>query len=91
MENYDPHLASYPFDWIPKGIYYDMMDTRNDATTNPQYVNINDQVAGYTNQQFFNAFSSSITTLGDYKTNLLQQSNNNQSAQVTNLFFQYGY
>ncbi len=83
LENYDPHLPNYPFDWIPKGLYYDMMDNRNE--NNP----VVDQVAGYTNQQFFNAFSSSITSLGAYRQNL--PNINNQAIQVTNLFQQYGY
>ncbi len=91
LENYDPYLINYPFDWIPKGIYYDMIDNRNDATAIPRYVNLTDQVSGYTNQQMFNAFSSGITTLQGYKSNLLSQNNNNQSTQVISLFSQYGY
>ncbi len=67
------------------------MDDRDDFTAIPQYVNIDDQVVGYGNQQFFSAFNSSITTLGDYWQNLLQQNPNNQTNQVTNLFHQYGY
>jgi hypothetical protein len=91
LENYDPHLTGYPFDWIPKGLFYDMMDTRNDINSVPRIVSINDQVTGYTNQQFFNAFSSNITDLTAYRQNLLQQNGNNQSPQVINLFQQYGY
>ena len=45
----------------------------------------------HANQIFFNAFNSSITTLGAYKQNLLQQNNNDQSIQITSLFSQYGY
>lgn len=68
-----------------------MMDTRNDITAIPIYANIDDQVSGYTNAEFFNAFSSSIYTLADYKTNLLLQNGNNQSVGVNSLFTQYGY
>jgi len=80
-----------PFHWIPKGLYYDLMDTRNDKITYPFQPLIDDQVSGYTNQQFFNAFSSSIKDISSYKTNLLQQNANNQSTQVLSLFQQYGY
>jgi hypothetical protein len=85
LENYNPLLSGFPFNWIPKGLFYDMIDTRNESSP------VIDQVSGYTNQQFFNAFSSSITSLGAYRQNLLLQNGNNQSAQVINLFQQYGY
>lgn len=84
LENYDPNLSGYPFDWIPKGLYYDMIDTRNE-TIFP----VSDGVAGYTNQQLFNAFNSNITSLGAYRQNL--PNINNQAVQVTNLFQQYHY
>lgn len=85
LEAFDPNLQSDPFNWIPKGLFYDMKDYSNENTP------VVDQVSGYTNQQMFNAFGSSITSLPSYRTNLLQQNNNNQSAAVTNLFGQYGY
>jgi hypothetical protein len=84
LENFDPTSSAH-FHWIPVGLYYDMMDIRNENSP------VIDQVSGYTNQQFFNAFSSSITSLGSYKTNLLQQNGNNQSTQINSLFTQYGY
>jgi hypothetical protein len=91
LENFDPTSTAH-FHWIPVGLYYDMMDTRNDKTAVPWTgINIDDQVSGYTNQQFFKAFSSSIGTLGSYKTNLLQQNSNNQATQVNSLFTQYGF
>ena len=91
LENFVPNVSGAHFSWIPVGLYYDMNDPRNDATAVPRIVNIDDQVSGYTNQQFFNAFSSSITSMGSYKTNLLNQNGNNQSTQVTSLFSQYGF
>ena len=89
LENFSPYRTGDPFYWIPTGLFYDMFDTRNEqkATGGP----VDDNVSGYTNQQFFNAFSSSISTLGSYRSNLLQQNGNNQSAQVIYLFSQYGY
>ncbi|MEO9020947.1 MAG: hypothetical protein ABI237_13140 [Ginsengibacter sp.] len=86
LENFSPYRTYDPFYWIPTGLFYDMIDVRNENSP------VVDQVSGYyTNQKLFNAFSSSITALGAYKTNLLQQNGNNQSTQVTNLFSQYGY
>jgi hypothetical protein len=86
LENYNPLTPNYPFNWIPKGLFYDMMDIRNEAL-----VPVTDAVSAYTNQQFFNAFNSNITALAPYRQNLLAQNGNNQSVQVTNLFQQYGY
>lgn len=89
LENFDPNSSS-SFHWIPVGLFYDMMDTRNDKTVIPSFLNIDDQVSGYyTNQNFFNAFSSSISSFSSYKTNLLQQNGNNQSTQINSLFTQY--
>ncbi len=90
LENFSPYRTSDPFYWIPTGLFYDMIDTRNEqkATGGP----VDDNVSGYyTNQKLFDAFNSSITTLGAYKTNLLVQNSNNQATQVTSLFSQYGY
>jgi hypothetical protein len=91
LENFDPNFTTAPFHWIPKGLFYDMMDGRNDFLAIPLFVNIDDQVSVYTNQKFFDAFNSNITSLGAYQQNLLQQNVGNQSAQITNLFQQYGY
>ena len=90
LEDFSPYRLPDPFHWIPQGLFYDMMDARNEQklTGGPVDDNVSDY---YTNQKFFNAFSSSITTLGSYKTNLLNQNGNNQSPQVTSLFSQYGY
>ncbi len=91
LENFAPNVTGAHFSWIPVGLFYDMMDDRNDNTATPRIVNIDDQVSGYSNKEFFNAFSSSITSLASYKANLLQQNANNQSTQVNSLFSQYGY
>ncbi len=91
LEEYDPKNPADQFKWIPIGVYYDLMDDRNDLYSDPYFPKINDQVSGYTNQQMFNAFGSSIGSMQDYKANLLLQNSNNQSSQVLNLFQQYGY
>lgn len=46
------------FRWIPQGIYYDMIDDRNDLTVPFPRVPINDEVLNYTNLQFFNALDA---------------------------------
>lgn len=90
LENFSPYRTYDPFYWIPTGLFYDMMDARNEQKATGG--SVDDNVSGYyTNQKIFNAFSSSTTTLGSYKTNLLNQNSNNQSIQVTSLFTQYGY
>jgi hypothetical protein len=76
FKNFYQNLTTYIFHWIPKGLYYDMIDDRNDFLFNQSAVH--DEVSGYTNQEFFNAFRSNITTLQGYRDNLLQLNNNNQ-------------
>lgn len=90
LELYDPNLAGYPFNWIPKGLYYDLLDTRVENKPPVGTGPVNDSVSGYTNQQMFNAFNSTILSIQSYKTNFIQQ-NNITSANVTNLFQSYGY
>ena len=86
LEFFNPNLSADPFHWIPKGLYQDLRDANNE--TNP----VADIVSGYyTNQRMFTAFSSSITTLQGYRTNLLSQNSNTQATQVTSLFNQYHY
>ncbi len=85
LEDFSPLRTADPFHWIPQGLYEDLLDTRNEP--NP----ITDAVANYTNQQFFNAFNSSITTMQGYRTNLLNTTTNTTSGSVANLFQQYGY
>lgn len=88
-ENFNPNLTVDRFEWIPQGLFYDLMDNRNDFTFDPTMAN--DQVSGYTNQQMFNAFSGTIYTLQNYRIRLLQTSTNSTSGFVPNLFSQYGY
>lgn len=85
LEGFDPDLPSDPFQWIPQGLFHDLMDINNE--TNPVF----DQVSGFTNQQMFNAFQSDIFTLQDYRYKLLLQNGNNQAAEVTSLFNLYHY
>ncbi len=85
LEGFNPNYTADPFKWIPKGIYLDLRDATVENTP------VIDQVSNYTNQQLFNVFLSSVTTLPAYKTKLLQATSNSTSANVPNLFAQYGY
>lgn len=91
LEDFDPGRANDPFRWIPQGLYYDMIDDRNDLLVPTPRVFIDDDVSNYTNLQFFNALDNDITSLPNYRARLLQENANNQSVQVTNLFSAYGY
>jgi len=71
------------------GLYYDLIDNRNDQTvTNPR-VPLDDQVAGYTNQQFFNALDADIRSLPAFRLRLLSENGNNQAAGVNTIFTFY--
>lgn len=88
-ESFNPNLQSDPFNWIPQGLFFDLMDPANETIANFNFVN--DFVSGYTTSQMFNTFQSNIYTLQDYRARLLQTTTNNTSAQVTGLFAQYNY
>lgn len=89
LEDFDRGRINDDFRWIPQGLYYDLIDDRNDQAFGR--VNLNDVVLGYTNQQFFNALDNDITALQDYRVRLLNENGNNQSAGVTTIFNFYGY
>jgi hypothetical protein len=86
LEDFSPARTIDPFRWIPQGLYFDMIDTRNEVG-----IPVVDGVSNYTNQNFFNALDADINSLSNYRLRLLSENGNNQSIQVTNLFGQYGY
>ncbi|HVI44134.1 MAG TPA: hypothetical protein VM802_04675, partial [Chitinophaga sp.] len=85
LEDYDPRRLDYPFQWIPSGLYYDLLDNRADL----QYVT--DNVNGYTNQQMFAALQSDVSSIIQFRDRLLLNNGNNQQSQVKTLFTSYGY
>jgi len=91
LEDFSPFRTYDPFRWIPDGLYYDLIDDRNDLFAVPLRVNINDAAFGYTNQQLFNALDADIKNLRDYRVRLLSQNGNSQATEVTQLFNGYGY
>ena len=85
LEDYNPKKSDDVFHWIPYGLYYDMIDTRAESSPIPDYV------SGYTNQDFYGALSSSVTSIPQFRDKLLLNRNNWQVTQVIPLFYQYGY
>lgn len=91
LEDFSPDRTNDFFRWIPYGIYYDLNDNRNDNLAIPTRVFVEDQVAGYTNQQFFNALGQDIVSIPGFRARLLFQNGNNQLAEVNLLFNGYHY
>jgi hypothetical protein len=93
LEDFNPRrTVDDPFWWIPKGLYYDLIDNRNDNTAViPPRVLLIDNVVGYTNLQFFNALDADINNLPSYRVRLLSENANNQAAGVNTIFTFYGY
>ena len=89
LEDYSPFRTNDVTWWIPYGVYYDLIDNRND--NNFVRVLIDDQVTGYTNQQMFNALDNDINNPADYRVRLLNENNNNQINNLTLIFNRYGY
>lgn len=93
LEDFDPinRRDADPFWWIPQGLYYDLIDNRNDNGVPIPRVTLNDNVFSYTNQQFFNALDADINTLGLYRARLLSENANRDAVGVTTIFTFYGY
>jgi hypothetical protein len=92
LEDFNPRrTVEDPFFWIPQGLYYDLLDNRNDNLAIPPRVLLNDVVTGYTNQQFFNALDDDINNLPTYRIRLLNENGNNQAVGVTSIFTFYRY
>ena len=83
LENFDPNNLNDPFRWIPDGIYYDLLDARNEAFP------VIDNVVGYTNQQFFAVLQPDVKSVSAFRERLLSQNGNNQAVEVNQLFNSY--
>lgn len=92
LEDFSPRrTVEDPFFWIPQGLFYDLIDNRNDRDALPRRVDLNDAVFSYTNQQFFNALDADINNLPAYRVRLLSENANRDAAGVTTIFQFYGY
>ena len=85
IENHNPNATNVNWPWIPEGLPYDLIDVIGE--NNPEI----DNVAGYTNQQCFNALQSDVRSIPDFRKRILQQNGNNQQVQVNALFNEYRY
>lgn len=88
LEHFNPNLTADRFEWIPQGLFYDLWDPANELKPSAP---VDDNVAGYSNAQMFNAFSNNIYNLQVYKTNLLAITSNPTSINVSQLFAEYHY
>lgn len=85
IENHNPNLIADVHRWIPQGICYDLIDFVGEVTP------VNDNVAGYTTQQCFNALQADVRTVPVFRDRLLQQNAFSQQFQVNTLFNEYNY
>jgi hypothetical protein len=90
IEDFSPNRLNDNFRWIPEGIYYDMIDNRNDFVVSGSPLPI-DNVSNYTNQQLFQALDPDVRSMPQYKARVLLENSNNQSTQLIELFDQYHY
>ncbi len=91
LEDFSPLRTNDPFAWIPQGLFYDLVDNRNDELQNPQRIPLNDGVSSYTIQELFNAIDDDITTIPAYRIRLLQENSNRDAAGVTTIFNFYNF
>ncbi len=90
LEDFSSQRTNDPFFCIPQGLFYDLIDNRNDRAATGNVILPNDNAINYTNQQFYNALESDIKSLPSYRIRLLNQNTNNQAG-VTPLFTYYNY
>jgi hypothetical protein len=90
-KKYSPNRLTDPHRWIPEGIYYDMMDFRNDRLVVKPTVEITNEVNWFTNLQFNNALESNVKSMPAFRTRFIQQNGNGQLTQINTLFTWYNY
>jgi hypothetical protein len=87
IERFNPNTWSNG--WIPKGLMHDLTDIGEPSNTG-----IIDNVSGYNLAQRFNAMTSSVTSVGQYRSTFLNQNpgmNQTQMGHFNQLFNSYGY
>lgn len=95
LENHNPKINELtgtltdPWQWIPQGLCYDLIDNRNDNQF--LFSQPIDNVSGYTTLKCFNALQSDVRSIPAFKNRLLLQNGNDQLTNVNILFSQYGY
>lgn len=74
------------YNWIPFGMFYDLIDSGEPSSTL-----VIDNVNGYTPGMIFQSIGANVLTIGQFKTDLLGRHGNIQSPQVNQLVQSYGY
>ena len=86
LEDFSPSRTADPFRWIPQGLFYDMIDVRNDFGVTGNSLLPADMVGNYRKQQFFDALDSDISSLSANRERLIGLNPNNQTADIRSLF-----
>jgi hypothetical protein len=88
LESYDPSRKQDPSYWIPKGLFYDLIDPKIE-----QFVasKITDEVSGYQCKQIFSLFNKDMNNMQDFKAKFITRYGGDQKKAIEDLFGQYGY
>lgn len=78
---------SFSRGWIPAGMLYDMTDNAE----NTAFTGVNDNVNAYNIQQIFNGLQSNVTTVQDFRSEVLSRNSSLQVTQLNQLVSDYHY
>ena len=88
LESYDPQRAVDQSSWIPKGLFYDLIDPPIEQYPGNGIV---DRVGGFTAREIFSVMSKDIRDLRAYRDKLIRMFPTRDTAAIRELFRQYGY
>jgi hypothetical protein len=88
LEAYEPGRLKDPDRWVPKGLFWDLIDEPSEKSPNSGIV---DDVSGFTPSQLYHALRPDVGGIVDFKKRLLEENQNEQHDRVMDLFAQYGY
>lgn len=88
LEAFAPARKEDPDRWIPKGLFWDLMDGPTESFQDSHVV---DQVSGLTPEQMFRMLTPDVKSMLDYKTSLLRWYGKGQKAEIIDLLRYYGY
>ena len=83
LEAFNPNKYDDENRWIPTGLYYDLMDQRNESFP------IIDNVSAYSNSSFFNALDIDVKSVIEFRNRMIFENGTNSN--LVNLFAQYHY
>jgi hypothetical protein len=88
LESYDPHRTQDESYWIPKGLFYDLIDPAVERFAENGVI---DRVGGFTPGEIFSVFSKDIRDIRVFRDRLIQKYPGRDTAAIRDLFAQYGY